>query len=73
MKTTSPFRSTAPNVDLESRCNAQHVTVNKSIEDKLSIMSSALMSQFSSMLDQFKIELNNSSLSGNPGVPGVFG
>ena len=70
MKTTSPFRSTAPNVDLEARFTAQRETVNKYIDDKLSIMSSALMSQFSSMLDQFKIGFNNSFLSGNLGVPG---
>ena len=33
-------------------------------------MSSTLMSQSSSVLDQFKIGFNNSFLSGNPGVPG---
>ena len=49
---------------------AQRETVNKSIDDKLGIMYSALMLQFSSMLDQFKIGFNNSFLSGNPGVPG---
>ena len=57
MKTMSPFRSTALNVNLESRFAAQRETVKKSIDDKLSIISSALMSQFSSMLDQFKIGL----------------
>ena len=33
-------------------------------------MSSALLSQFTVMLDQFKLGITNSSVSGNPGVPG---
>ena len=66
----SPPRSTAPNVDLDARFAAQLETVNKSMDDKPSIMSSALMLQFASMLDQFKLGFNNSSFSGNPGVPG---
>ena len=66
----SPPQSTAPNVDLDARFAAQLDTVNKSMDDKLSVMSSALMSQFALMLDQFKLGLNNSSFSGNPGVLG---
>ena len=77
---SSPPRSTAPVVDLDSRFAAQLDTVNrfaaqldtvnKSMDDKLSAMSSALLSQFTSMLDQFKLGITNSSISGNPGVPG---
>ena len=71
LKTSSfPPRSTAPVVDLDARFAAQLDTVNKSMDEKLSVMSSALLSQFSSMLDQFKLEITNSSVSGNPGVPG---
>ena len=40
------------------------------MDDKLSAMSSALLSQFTSMLDQFKLGISNSSVSGKPGVPG---
>ena len=40
------------------------------MDDKLSAMSSALLSQFTVMLDQFKLGITNSSVSGNPGVPG---
>ena len=40
------------------------------MDDKLSAMSSALLSQFTSMLEQFKLGITNSSISGNPGVPG---
>ena len=68
--TSSPPRSTAPVIDLDSRFAAQLDTVNKSMDDKLSAMSSALLSQFSSMLGQFKLGITNSSVSGNPGVPG---
>ena len=71
--TSSPPRSTAPVIELDSRFAAQLDTVNKSIDDKLSAMSSALQSQFTSRLDQFKLGITNSSVSGNPGVPGVFG
>ena len=71
MKTsTSPPRSTAPNVDLDARFAAQLETVNQSMDKKLDNMSTALMSKFAIMLDQFKIGLNNDSLSGDPGVPG---
>ena len=40
------------------------------MDDKLSAFSSALLSPFTSMLDQFKLGITNSSVSGNPGVPG---
>ena len=33
-------------------------------------MSSTLLSQFTVMLDQFKLGIANASVSGNPGVPG---
>ena len=68
--TSSPPRSTAPVIELDSRFAAQLDTVNKSMDDKLSAMSSALQSQFTSRLDQFKLGITNSSVSGNPGVPG---
>ena len=42
--TSSPPRSTAPVIDLDSRFAAQLDTVNKSMDDKLSAMSSALLS-----------------------------
>ena len=56
---SSPPRSTAPIVDLDSRFAAQLDTVNKSMDDKLSAMSSALLSQFTVMLDQFKLGIVN--------------
>ena len=59
MKTSTSSRSTAPIVDLDARFAAQLETVNRSMDDKLNIMSSALMSQFASMLDQFKLGFNN--------------
>ena len=72
MKTsTFPPRSTAPNVDLDARFAAQFETVNQSVDEKLSIMSSALMSKFALMLDQFKLGFNNASFSGDPGVLGL--
>ena len=39
------------------------------MDDKLSAMSSALLSQFTVMLDQFKLGITNSSISENPVVP----
>ena len=68
--TSSPPQSTAPVIELDSRFAAQLDTVNKSMDDKLSAMSSALQSQFTSRLDQFKLGITNSSVSGNPGVLG---
>ena len=50
---TSPPRSTASNLDLDTRL------VNKSMDEKLNVMSFALMSQFTSMLDEFKLGFNN--------------
>ena len=63
--------TTGPVVDLDSRFAAQLGTVNKSMDEKLSAMSSALLSQFTVMLDNFKLGITNSSVSGNPGVPGI--
>ena len=70
LKSSSSPRSTAPVVDLDSRFAVQLDTVNKSMDDKLSAMSSALLSQFTVMLDQFKLGITISSVSGNHGVPG---
>ena len=71
MKTIySPPRSTAPNSDLDSRFASQLTTVNKSINDKISAMSSSLVSQFSDMLDRFRVGLTNPSFSVDPKVPG---
>ena len=71
MKTSSfPPRSTAPIVDLDSRFAAQIDTVNKSVDDKISAISSSLLSQFTVMLDQFRLGIANSSVSLNPAVPG---
>ena len=67
---SSPPRSTVPVVDLDSRFAAQLDTVDKSMDEKLSAMSSTLLSQFTVMLDQFKLGITNSSVSGNPLVPG---
>ena len=45
LKTTSSSpRSTAPDSDLDARFSAQLITVNKNIDDKISAMSSTLMS-----------------------------
>ena len=71
MKTSSsPLRSTAPVVDLDSRFAAQLDTVNRSMDKKLTAMSSVLLSQFTVMLDQFKLGIINSTVSDNPVVLG---
>ena len=66
----SPPRSTAPSVDLDARFAAQLETVNQSMDHKLDDMSSDLMARFAHMLEQFKVGLNQTSLSGDPAVPG---
>ena len=71
MKTTSsPPRSTAPDSELDARFASQLITINKSISNRISAMSSGLVSQFSDMLAKFKVGLTNSSLSVDPQVPG---
>ena len=42
LKTSTSPRSTAPNVDLDARFAAQLDTVNKLMDDRLSVMSSTL-------------------------------
>ena len=60
LKTTSSSpRSTAPESDIDARFSAQLITVNKSIDDKTSAMSSSFMSQFSDMLDKFRVGFSN--------------
>ena len=70
MKTSSPPRSTAPDSDLDARFASQLITVNKSINNKISAMSSSLVSQFSDMLDEFRVGLTNPSFSVDPKIPG---
>ena len=70
---SSPPQSTAPDCDLDSRFAAQLDTVNKSIDQKLDEMSSALMSRFSLMLAQFQPGINQTSFSDDPAVPGYSG
>ena len=67
---SSPPRSTAPDSDIDARFSVQLVTVNKTIDDKISAMSSSLMSQFSEMLDKFRTGISNTSFSVDPAVPG---
>ena len=67
---SSPPRSIAPDSDIDARLSAQLITVNKTIDDKISGMSSSLTSQFSEMLASFRSSLPNSSFSVDPVVPG---
>ena len=67
---SSPPRSTAPDIDIDSKLSAQLITVNKNIDDKIAAISNSLMSQFSEMLASFKSSLPNSSFSVDPVVPG---
>ena len=66
---SSPPRSTAPNVDIDSKLAAQLVTVNQSMDQKLDSMSTTLMSRFALMLEEFKSVLNQTSFSEDPAVP----
>ena len=70
LKSSTSPRSTAPSVDLDSRFTAQLETVSQSMDQKLDDMSSVLKSRFALMLEQFKLGLNSTSLSGVPAVPG---
>ena len=67
---SSPPRSTAPDVDIDSKLVAQLVTVNKSMDQKLDSMSTTLMSRFALMLEEVKSGLNQTSFSEDPAVPG---
>ena len=67
---SSPLRSTAPEIDLDSRLATQLDTVNKSMDRKLEDMSLALMSRFSAMFDQFRADFNQTSFAEDPAVPG---
>ena len=69
---SSPPRSTAPIVGLDSRFAAQLDTVNRSMDDKLSAMSSALLSQFTVMLDQFKLGITTSPFQVILGCGGIW-
>ena len=59
--TSSPPRSTAPNGDLDARFASQLMTVSKNINHKISAMFSSLVSQFSDILDEFRVRLTNPS------------
>ena len=65
-----PPRSTAPDVDIDSKLAAQLVTVNQSVDQKLESMSSTLISRFASMLEQLKSGITQTSISEDPAAPG---
>ena len=65
-----PPRSTAPDVDIDSKLAAQLVTVNQSVDQNVEYMSATLISRFASMLEQFKSGINQTSISEDPVVPG---
>ena len=69
-KPPSPPRSTAPiaNIDIDVRIASQVSSLSKSVDEKLVSMSEGLFSRFSNLLDQFKLEITNSSVSAEPGV-----
>ena len=71
MKTTSsPPRSTAPDIDLDTRFASRLMTIYKRIDDKVAAMSSSLVSQFGDILDKFRVRISNSSFSVDAKVPG---
>ena len=67
---SSPPRSTAPDCDIETLFATQLDSVSKSIDKKIDDLSSAVMSKFSFMFDRLRSELINSSVAGDPAVPG---
>ena len=71
-KPSYPPRSTAPiaNIDIDDRIASQVSSLSKSVDEKLVLMSEGLFSKFSNLLDQFKLEITNSSVSAEPGVSG---
>ena len=66
-----PPRSTAPDVDIDSKLAAQLVTVNQSVEQTLESMSATLISRFASMLEQLKSGITQTSISEDPAVLGL--
>ena len=67
---SSPPRSTPHDSDFDHNLAAQIESVNKSVDQKLEVMSSSLMSRFSSMLDSFQLSLNQTSFPEDSAVPG---
>ena len=72
-KPPSPPRSTAPiaNIDIDDRIASQVSSLSKNVDEKLVSMSEGLFSKFSNLLDQFKLEITNSSVSAEPGYRGI--
>ena len=67
---SSPPRTTAPDCDFDTLLATQLDSVNKSVDKKIDNLSDALMSKFSMMFDRLKSELINTSVVGDPAVPG---
>ena len=67
---SSPPRSTAQDVDYDSKLAAQLVSVNKSMYQKIETKPSTLMSRFALMLEELKAGINQTSFSEDPAVPG---
>ena len=67
---SSPPRSTAQDVDYDSKLAAQLVSVNKSMYQKIETKPSTLMSRFALMLEELKAGIKQTSFSEDPAVPG---
>ena len=68
---SSPPRPTAPDSDLWTLFVTQLDNVNRSIDKKIDDMSVALMTRFATMFEQFRSELTQTSVPGDPVVPGL--
>ena len=62
-KPPSSPRSTAPslNVDFDNKIASHIFSLSQSVVDKIAAVSEGLLSKFSQMLGQFKLEMSNAS------------
>ena len=64
--------STAPsvNVDIDDRFASLLASLSQSVDNKIAVMSEGLLSKFSDMLWQFKLDMSNFSVSAETVVSG---
>ena len=66
---SSPRRSTAPDIDFNAILSTQLDSVQKSVDQKFISLSESIMSNMSVMFNQLRSELVQTSVVGDPAVP----
>ena len=70
-KTPSSVEPQAPSIDVDEQIRAHIATFSRDVDDRLTSMSSSIMSRLEDLFSQFRGNMSNRSLTVEPGVWGL--